>query len=230
MDIYKRGKFFNFVKSIMKIFVMKPKYVFLGDSFSDNAIYLTNHIGAKVPIKLELYFPIEMRMWGTYEMNSTYKNRFIYLYKIYFHKKKHMWKWLSFIVAIFATPIMTCFYKGMHLISTYPDGRIFSSMKESLSVLYKDKKSVVIFPENSSDGYHDELKEFYCGFYSLASLCYEKGLDLPIYLMYFQRKTNICVVDKPVMFSTLLASGLDKNEIAENFKNRANELRFYKEK
>lgn len=230
MNIYKRGKFFNFVKSIMRIFVRKTKYVFLGENFCDNAIYLSNHVGAKVPIKLELYFPIEMRMWGTYEMNSTYKNRFNYLYKIYFHKKKHIWKWLSFIIAIFATPIMTCFYKGMHLISTYTDNRLLSSIKESMRVLLKDKKSIVIFPENSSDGYHDELKEFYSGFYTLASLCYDKGLDLPIYLMYFQRKTNKHIVDKPVMFSTLLKSGLSKEEIAEKFRIRANELRLYKDK
>lgn len=224
MKVYTRSKPFNFFKSFLKIFVRKPKFVFLGEKFTENAIYLSNHCGAKVPLALELYFPIQFRYWGTYEMNSSYSERFKYLYNIYFHQKKHICKFLSFIIAIFATPVLTMFYKGLNLISTYPDGRVYKTIKTSVNVLTKDKKSLIIFPENSSDGYHDTLKEFHPGFISIADICLRKGTDLPIYLMYYQKKKRTFIVDKPVMTSEILKDKSKADEIAEKFKVRCNEL------
>lgn len=229
-NVYKRNWAFRCLKSIVRVFSRRPKYVFLGDEFVDNAIYLSNHVGVKAPFTFELFFPKEFRFWGTFEMNSSFKERFHYLDKIYFHQKKHIPRVFSFLISIIATPVMTIAYKGLNLISTYPDGRLIQTLRTSLKVLKDDKKSIIIFPENSSDGYHDELKEFFSGFYTLGSICYDRGLDIPIYLMYYKKKERTYIVDKPVMFSTLKASGLDKKVIAENFKNRANELRLYNTK
>lgn len=224
MKVYKRSKGFRFFKSFLRIFARKPKFVFLGEELADNAIYLSNHCGAKGPLALELYFPKHFRFWGTYEMNSGYWLRFKYLATTYFHQKKHINKVLAFLIAIIATPVMTIFYKGLNLISTYPDGRVFTTVKTSLNVLLKDKKSIIIFPENSSTGYHDELVEFHSGFLALAEMGYRKGVDLPIYLMYYKKKQRTFIVDKPVMYSTLKASNKSKETIAEEFRIRCNNL------
>lgn len=224
MKVYTRSKPFNLFKSFLRIFVRKPKFIFLGDEFVDNAIYLSNHCGAKGPLSLELYFPKHFRYWGTYEMNSSFSKRFKYLYLTYFHQKKHICKFLSFLIAIPATPLLTIFYKGLNLISTYPDGRVYSTIKTSMQVLTKDKKSLIIFPENSSDGYHNVLKEFHPGFISIADICLRNNVDLPIYLMYYQKKKRTFIVDKPIMTSKMLESNLSAKEIAEKFKDRCNEL------
>ena len=88
----------------------------------------------------------------------------------------------------------------------------------------KKEQNIIIFPENSSDGYHDVLKEYFAGFYILAKKAYEKGMDLDIYNMYINKKKRIVVVDKPIKFSELLKLNKKKEEVAEMFKERANEL------
>ena len=84
--------------------------------------------------------------------------------------------------------------------------------------------SIIIFPESSHDGYHDELTKFFPGFVTLAHSRLRKGEDLPIYLCYLNKYNNTCFVDKPILSSQLASLGETKEEIAEVFRNRCNEL------
>ncbi|MCI5745824.1 MAG: hypothetical protein MR270_06055 [Erysipelotrichaceae bacterium] len=226
-----RGKFFEFVKKIFRIFSKKPKFIYLGEKLTDKAIYLSNHVGATVPFKMELYFPLEFRFWGTYEMNGSLKEVYRYLSKIYFHQKKHIPLWICYIISIVAAPFMKCFYKGIRLISTYPDGRMVITMKQSLEVALNSDNSFVIFPEDSSKGYFDFLKGFHPGFFAFAKRCYEKHqIDFPIYLMYYQRLNNTFIVDKPIMFSTLNQINSNMKEVANLYLKRINEIAAFNEK
>ena len=114
-------------------------------------------------------------------------------------------------------------YLGLNLISTYPDMRLKTTLRESIKILNKGE-SIVIFPENSSNGYFDTLIEFEPGFVLLMEMALAKGTDLPVYIMYFQKKNNRYIVDKKVYASELLSLGLSKEELAEKMKNRCNEL------
>ena len=78
-----------------------------------------------------------------------------------------------FMLRQISNPPMTLFYKGARFISTYTDMRFSKTIKESILAI-ENNESIVIFPENSSDGYHDELKEFHPGFYMIADKCYQK--------------------------------------------------------
>lgn len=216
-----RRPFFRFIKSILRVFVKKPKIIHLGEPLQDQALYLCNHVGAKGPLNLELYFPRLFRFWGTYEMNETVGKRFKYLATTYFHQKKHLNKVLSYIIAVIATLPMTGFYKGMRLISTFPDNRLLGTIKISYDEI-KNKNSIIVFPENSTNGYFDELIEYYPGFLLFAKYCFNKGIDLPIYNMYYKKSTKQLIVDKPIKYSEIMH--LEKEEIAEMFLNRANEL------
>lgn len=218
-----RSLAFRALKCILKIFKRKPKVVFLGEPFTDKAIYLCNHVGASGPLTLELYFPKLFRFWGVYLMNGTMKERYNYLSTIYFRDKRHLNKHLAKIIGFIATPFMTIFYKGIKLISTYNDARFVTTVKKSINVL-NENQSIIIFPEDSSKGYFDLLKKFLPGFYALAEVCYKKGMDLPIYLMYLQRLNSTLYVDKPIKFSELKALNMSKEGIANMFKERANEL------
>ncbi len=218
-----RNCFWRFIIKILRLFKRKPRFIFLGEGFKDQSIYLSNHVGAKVPLSLELYFPKLFRFWGVHNMNDNFKERFKYLSKIYFHQKKHIPKVLSFLIAIFATPILSVFYWGIRLLPTYNDVKLIPTIKKSIEIL-EQEQSIVIFPENSSDGYHDILTEYYAGFYLLAKKAFQRGFDIDIYNMYYQKKYNRFIVDKPIKYSELVALNLTSKEIAEMFKLRANEL------
>ena len=58
----------------------------------------------------------------------------------------------------------------------------------------------------------------------LGEKCYERGMDLLIYNMYYQKKNNTLVVDKPIRYSEIKKWNLSREEVAEKFKDRANEL------
>lgn len=218
-----RKKWWCFILNILQIFKRKPKFIILGEELEDQAIYLCNHVGASGPLTLELYFPKLFRFWGTHEMNEGMKNRFKYLSTIYFHQKKHLPKFLAFFISIFATPVMTIFYKGIRLISTYTDARLVNTFKQSFEVL-DQKQSIIIFPEDSSKGYYAHLTKYFAGFVKLAEKSYQRGQDLLIYNMYYQKKKNIIVVDQPIKYSEIKMWNLSKEEIAEKFRTRANEL------
>lgn len=220
-----KKKWFSFYLFFVKFIYTKPKYKFVEceDFPLQRAIYISNHVGSKVVPKLECHFPRLFRLWGAHQMNEGIGARFKYLFITYFNQKKHIPKFFSFFIALFVLPIMTLFYKGARFISTYTDMRFSKTIKESIATIENDE-SIVIFPENSSDGYHDELKEFHPGFYMIADKCYQKGIDLPIVKMYFQKKKNQFIVDKPIMFSKIKASGKSRTEVAEEFRIRVNEL------
>lgn len=217
--------FFRFIKCILRIFKRKPKIINLNDEeLEDGAIYLTNHCAASGPLMYELYFPKLFRFWGTYEMCGNLKQRWGYLANIYFPNKKHFPKWISKIFATFATPFMHMFYKGMQVIPTYPDSRLRTTLKTSFEELDKDI-NLIIFPENSSDGYHAELKEYFAGFLLLAKYYYKyRGKNLKIYNMYYCKKKNKLIIDKAVYYLDLIKGNKTAKEIANDFKERVNNL------
>lgn len=217
--------FFRFVKSILRLFKRKPKFINYNDSvLEDGAIYLTNHNAASGPLIYELYFPKQFRYWGTYEMCGTYRERWNYLANIYFPNKKHIAKWLSKVLATIVTPFMFMFYKGMQVIPTYPDSRLRSTLKTSMQEL-QNNISVIIFPENSSNGYYDELIEYFAGFLLLAKQYYLKfGKDLKIYNMYYCKKKNAIIIAKAISYLELTKISNNHKIIANYLKEQANEL------
>ena len=218
-----RPGWFKGLKTFLKLFIRKPKYVYLGEGFADTSLILSNHHGAKGPLALELYFPKQFRFWGTYEMNSSLKEVYAYLKDIYFYQKKHMKKWLATIVAFIACPLLYMFYRGLRLISTYRDFRFKNTLKESVKTL-RSNCNLIIFPEDSSNGYFDQMTEFFSGFVSLANYCFRNGMDLPVYVTYLRKKERIFVIDKPFMWSEMAALSLSKTEIAQMLLKRCNAL------
>lgn len=219
----KKKLWFRVYKCFIRLFFRKPKFIYLGEKPNEVSLHLCNHVGAKGPIKLELYYEHNFRFWGTHEMTEGIKSTYKYLSKIYFHEKKHINKFLSKVIAIIATPFLNLVYLGLNLIPTYKDMRLRKTLRESLESL-ENNQSLVIFPEDSSSGYFDELTYFNDGFVMLLEMAYKKGFNLPIYVMYYQRKFNRYIIDKKIMYDDLLKLGLKRSEIAEMFRKRCNEL------
>ena len=222
-NLAKRSLWFRVVKCFLKIFIRRPEYVFLGEQFAEKSIILSNHVGAKGPLSHELYFPKPFRVWGTYEMNMGLGQVYKYLSQTYFHEKKHWKKFWASAFSMIAAPFAYLFYRGLKLIPTYRDYRLKRTFDISNKVL-DDGLSLIIFPEDSHDGYQDEIKKFFPGFLVLAYHRLKKGEDLPIFVSYLNKDTGKYVIDAPIMTSELYAMGKTREEVAEILRDRCNQL------
>lgn len=219
-----RTSFFRFIKRIARLFVRAPKWEYVGEKPQGPCIYISNHSAASGPATYELYFPEDMRIWGTYEMCGDFKSRWRYLDQVYFHQKKQRTKFTSFFLATILSPILALFYKGMRIIPTYPDHRLMDTMKMSIAELEKGV-SILIFPENSSDGYHEVLTEFYGGFLTLAKLYHaQTGKDIPIVNMYFHKKSRKVIVGEPRSYLSLMESCPNKDDLLRFYLDDTNHL------
>ena len=221
--VSKRKWYFRFLKKIMKCRYKKPAFVYLGEEFETGSIILSNHEGTDAPMSLEIYSGKPLRMWGAHEMNSGLVKMYKYQSRVYYHEKKHWNLHLARLFCLIASPLTNLFYSGLNLISTYRDGRLTKTIKESIEAI-KNGENIVIFPEDSKNGYLEELEGFYAGFVLLAETCLKKGIDVPIFVTYFRKKDLTYIIDKPVMYSTLKETCADKKEIAKKLLDRCNEL------
>ena len=219
---------FKFPKLIIRIISRKPKYYYLGDEFSADKpfLFIVNHCGKKSPTKLEVYFKHDIRIWGTHEMTEGTKAIHKYLTRTYYHEKRHLSRWFAWIVGTIVTPFVAGFYKGMRLIPTYTDLRFAVTLRESINAI-KNNINLVIFPEDSKDGYKDKIEYFYSGFVKVLDHLLKKGIDIPIYIGYLQKKKNTFVIDNPINYSIMKEKYNSDDEIAEACRIRLNELGDY---
>lgn len=216
--------FFRFVKSIVRLFIKDPQIINEENILHTPAIYISNHCAAKGPSKYELFFPANFRLMGAYQMCGSLRERWNYLYHIYFHQKKHFAKWLSFIVATLVLPFMVCFYKGMQLVPVFNDHRFRKTIDISVKSLEKDV-NLLLFPEDSSEGYFDEMRYFFGGFWTIAKEFHKRtGRDIHIVSMYFHKELNKILVDKPFSYVELKDTIKNHKDAADFFLKNTNKL------
>ena len=214
---------FRAVKGVLKIFIKKPKFVFLGEPYRSGDVLLSNHVGSSGPLTLECYSNPPVRLWGTYEMNNGLRSAYHYLVHTYYHQKKGWNLTAARIFCLLAAPLANMFYKGLQLTSTYPDARFCGTIKKSYKIL-EGGENICIFPEDSSRGYFDKLTLFHEGFITFADYCLKKGKDLSIFVAYFHKKSRTFIVDAPFQYSELKVQGGTRKDIAKRICDRCNEL------
>ncbi len=219
----RRKWWFRGLLKLMKKRYPKPQFIYLGEEVQPGSLILSNHEGTDAPLSLEMYLGQNVTMWGAHEMNEGVVKMYQYQTRVYYHEKKHWNLHLARLFCLVASPLTNLFYKGLGLISTYRDQRFLKTIRESVAALKKGE-CVVIFPEDSSKGYLAELEGFYEGFVMLAEVCLKKGMDLPIYVTYFKKAQKQYIVDKPVLYSQLIANGETRKEVAKRLLERCNEL------
>ena len=219
----KRKLYFRFVKKVVRIKYKRPTFMFLGEEYKNGSIIICNHEGTDTPMTLEIFCKSPLRMWGAWEMNSGLIKMYKYQSRVYYHEKKHWNLFLARLFCLLASPLTNMFYSGLNLISTYRDNRFIKTIKESIRAL-ENGENVVIYPEDSTNGYLPELEGFYHGFLALAKAAYKKGIDVPIYVTYFQKNKRIFVVDKPILYSELSKDNITMDDMANKLLARCNEL------
>ena len=214
----KRSFGFHILKGFFKIFLRKPKVVNITDSpLEKKAIYLMNHCGARGPLIFELAFPVRSSPWGAHEMCGNYRERWNYLYRVFYTQKLHWNKFKAFLVATPFAVISKWIYNSVGLIATYRDARFLSSLRNSIAVLNADL-SIVIFPEDSTEGYLDKTQAFNNGFIQLSKTYFKREKqDLPVYGVYYDRKKNTFFVGEPLYINKMLGEGMSEAEVSKVF-------------
>lgn len=220
---HNRKAWFRCLCKFLGLFIRKPRYVFFGEKITRPSIILSNHVGKSAPLTYECHFKEPFRFWGAHEMNDGLGSVYKYMSEVFYHQKKHWPLFWARLFCIIAAPLVNIFYKGLRLISTYNDARAKTTINESINSL-NNNESIIIFPENSDNGYFDELKELRPGFVLFAKTCLKRGIDVPIYVFYFHKKKRMVIMDKPILASELLADGVDKAEIAKKMCDKMNAL------
>lgn len=221
----KRSIGFHIFRGFLKIFLRKSKVVNLsGKPLEKRAIYIMNHCGARGPLIFELRFPVRSSPWGAHEMCGNYKDRWNYLYHVFYTQKLHWNKFKAFNVATVFALISKWMYNSIGLIGTYHDARFIKSLRNSIDVLNADL-SIVIFPEDSNEGYSDKAKAFNNGFIQLSKIYFKREKqDLPVYTVYYNKKKNTFFVDEPMYINGMLQDGKTEDEVSDLFLNKNHNL------
>lgn len=219
----KRKLWFRCYKTMMKIFIRRTKFVYLGEPVTQKSVIVSNHARTGAPLAWELYNDVPITFWGAHEMNSGLIKMYKYQTRVYYHEKKHWNLGLARIYCLLASPLTNIFYKGIKLISTYKDIRFRNTIKESVKAL-NENKNIIIFPEISDKGYLDQLEGFHEGVILLLEYCLKNNMDIPVYVSYYTKSKKQYIVDKPVMVSELFKNGETKAEVAKRLCDRCNEL------
>lgn len=219
----RKQPFFTSVKAVLRLIFHRPKKIInLAGEIQPNSIILANHSAKLGPLYLELYFPLKHVVWGAGEMLGNYKSRYHYLRDIFYIKKRGFNKFFATIAAAFEAYFSMCFYKGMRVLPSYRDFRLLGTINKSISAM-ESGLPVMIFPENSDNGYFNVMTEFFPGF-ALLSQAYERktGKKPPVYPVYYHIKKRILCIGEPVY----LDETLSRLEAAEIMKQKVNELYF----
>ena len=190
----------------------------------DKAIFVGNHEGKKGPLMYERYIPKTVCPWGAYQMLGGYVDRYKYLRNVLYIQKMSMKKFPATIKACFEAIFSILIYRGIKVIPSFPDARLIKTLNYSTGVL-DDNKSVMVYPEDSNNGYLPELTKFFNGFVMLGEYYYKKrGEDVPVYPTYISLKSKKLIIGKPLKINELISQGLSKDEVADRFRVEVNNL------
>ena len=157
-------------------------------------------------------------------MNSGIVRIYKYLSKIYFHKA-HGWNIVSSsLISLIGAPIVYFFDRGLNLISIRHGVSLKKTFNDSVTSLIDFKETLVMFPEDSTNGYLYEVEKFMPGFTLICETALKRGYDVPLVVSYYKRKEKKCIVDSPILYTELKEKYKTREAMAEALKNRCNEL------
>lgn len=219
----RKQPFFAFIKWVMRRFHRKIRTVTVDGKPDEKCLYLINHANKFGPLMYELYFPVYCVKWGAHPMLGSYGERRRYLRDVLYIQKNGYGKAKASFKAFFEAFFSAFFYKGMKILPTYPDARLRKTIRSSVEVL--DDSSLMIFPENSSEGYNDIITQFLPGFVLVMTQYYRKNkTDIPVRVAYYSKKRRLIAVDEPCYLQDLVKDGLDRDGIAEAMRLKLNAL------
>ena len=221
----KKQRIFRVFKWVLKKFVGKYEIINEAGDIPEKCLLVGNHAGKSGPMHYELYLPVYHAKWGAHEMLEGYISRYKYLRNVLYIQKLGFKKGKATRKALFEAIFSKRIYRGMKIMGTYPDARIMHTIRDSITVL-DNNIALMIYPEDSTNGYFDEPKKFLPGFTFISERYYKlRGEDLPVYSVYISVKNRkIIIGENPTYINALKKDGLTRDEIAEKLRNSVNDL------
>ena len=219
--------FYKFLTRAVRIF-KKPADIIntTGEPLAHKAIFAANHCGAKGPFNLTCGFRKlghNAMIWSAYETGGSFRERWNYLYHVFYRQKLHYGKVKSWLLASILAPIYKLVFGYAGLLPVFKGTRIKKTYDYTMRVLDEDV-SVVIFPEDSSKGYEELPKEFFRGFLVAAKIYLQKtGEDVPVYPMYYACSRKKAYVGDPLFYGEL-AGQMNETDMCRLFLDRIREL------
>ena len=221
--MYKKKFWVRIIEAVNRIFVIEPEVIYLGDKIPASSLILCNHVGASGPVVWELYMD-RMYFWATHEITEGPVSIYHYLSEVFFSGKRHWNPTVAKIIGFLLAPFMALYISGWHVIPSYPDMRLSKTIKETIKVL-KENGSVLIFPEDSSQGYYDVLRSLHPGFCLAGEAALKSGIDADVVVAYLEKgKNRRLIIDKPVKYSVLKEKYCSRDAITDFVCSRINEL------
>ena len=211
-------------KAFMRIFMRKVRVAAEGGAPQERCVYLANHANKMGPMKYEMFFPAYHVKWGAHQMLEGYGARRAYLRDVLYIQKNGTGRRLAAFKAFFEAFFSKYFYRGMKFLPTYPDARFARTVRKSVDVL-DGGAAIMIYPENSDNGYADKVHGFYSGFVLLLGEYYKKhGEDVPVRPVYYHAKKRVIAVGEPCFLQEYVRQGLNREQIAAVFERKVNAL------
>lgn len=218
----RKQPFFAVVKWFMRLFHKKIRTVSLDKKLDEKCLYVINHANKYGPILYETYFPVYNVKWGAAPMLGKYWERRKYLRDVLYIQKNGYGRAKASFKSFFEAFFSQFFYKGMKMLPTYTDARLIKTVKKSVEVL--NESALMIFPEDSNEGYFDEMKKFFSGFVLVMEQYYRKNkTDIPVRAAYYDKRRSLILVDTPCYLHDF--EGLDRESVADAMRLKVNALR-----
>ncbi len=218
-----RKPWFKVYAGLLKATKKKSRFLYLGEKISRGAVILSNHEGTAGPLSFELFLEEPTRFWGASEMNGSLREMYKYQSEVFYHEKRGWNLFGARMFCLLASPLTWIFYKGLNLISTYKDARLAHTLRRSLEAL-SEGTNVVIFPEVSDKGYLPVLEGFHEGFVLLLEFCKKRGMDIPVFVTYYNKENQAHLVDRPILYSELSRLHPSREAQAQYLCDRCNRL------
>lgn len=226
--VRKEDRGFNkFLTKAVRIFKRPADIVNTEDApLEHKAIFVSNHCGAKGPFNLTTAFrkiDHKIMTWSSWETGGNFRERWNYFYHIFYRKKLHYSRPRAWISATLFAPIYPVVFRYAGLIPVYRGTKIKTTYEYTMQALDEDV-SVIIFPENSENGYDELPAEFRRGFLLAARLYLKtRGADIPIYPVYYCPGRKKAYIGEPLYYGEL-SECMTENEMCEEFVRRIHAL------
>ena len=146
-----------------------------------------------------------------------------YLYHIFYRQKIGYKKGKAFFSATTFALVSKIIYRIAGILPIYYNLGFKKTIDHSFEC-FDNGVDILIFPEDSTEGYFEDLTRLVPGFLTLSKLYYKKyNVDLPIYPMYFNRHYMKIVIGKPFYLQEMLKEHT-QDEILDIFLKQINGL------
>lgn len=188
------------VCAVLRLLFPEPAFTGLENLPDDRpCIIVGNHAQAYGPIYMELYLPCERAIWCVAELMHA-RQVPGYAFQDFWSKKPRWCRWFYRLLPYPVAPLCACALSQAHTIPVYRDGRILSTLRDSLKRM-KEGKHIVIFPEHEV-AHNGIVWEFQEGFVNLASMyARQTGRAVDFVPMYVAPKLRRVCLGSPIAFN-----------------------------